>query len=172
MAYQSNILLGQIIKTSGFEGAVIIKLEREFIENLPGMESVFIEIDGRLVPFLLSDYEYTGSDIVRLKFLDYESAEKVVEFKGCHVFLTSETPVDSTESGMDDLLDYSVHSEESGFVGRITEVIKNPGQWVLNLLSAENKEILIPFHEDLILNIDEKSKVIIMKIPEGITDLN
>jgi 16S rRNA processing protein RimM len=172
MAYQSNILLGQIIKTSGFEGAVIIKLEREFIENLPGMGSVFIEVDGRLVPFLLSDSEYTGSDIVRIKFPDYGSAEKVAEFKGCRVFLTGETSGDSKDAEMDDLLEYSVHSEESGLIGRITEIIKNPGQWVLSLMSIEKKEILIPFHEDLILNVDKARKVIIMKIPEGITDLN
>ena len=36
----------------------------------------------------------------------------------------------------------------------------------------EKKEILIPFHEDFIVSIDKKKKIIIMDIPEGLTEIN
>ena len=76
MAYNSNILLGRIIKVSGYEGAVAVKLEKEFTENIPQMESVFLEIEGRPVPFFISDSEYSGADILKLKFEGYESVDK------------------------------------------------------------------------------------------------
>ena len=85
MAYNSNILLGRITKVSGYEGAVTVKLEKIFSENIPQMESVFLEIEGRPVPFFISDSEYSGADILKLQFEGYDSIEKVSEFMvaGC-----------------------------------------------------------------------------------------
>jgi 16S rRNA processing protein RimM len=57
-------------------------------------------------------------------------------------------------------------------LGTITEVIPSPGQWLLNIYSPENKEILIPFHEHFIVSIDKKKNNIIMDIPEGLTEIN
>ena len=54
MAYKNDILLGRITKVSGYEGAVTVKLEKIFTENIPQMESVFLEIEGRPVPFFIS----------------------------------------------------------------------------------------------------------------------
>jgi hypothetical protein len=60
MTYTCNILLGRIIKIIGYEGAVAVKLENIFTENIPQMESVFIEIEGKPVPFFISGSEYLG----------------------------------------------------------------------------------------------------------------
>jgi len=41
------------------------------------MKSVFLEINGKPVPFFISLSEYSGGDILKLKFEGYESYEKV-----------------------------------------------------------------------------------------------
>jgi len=79
MAYYTGILLGRITKVSGYEGAVTVKLEKVFLENIPHLESVFLEIEGRPVPFFISWSEYSGADILKLKFDDYGSLEKISE---------------------------------------------------------------------------------------------
>jgi len=38
MAYNCDILLGRISKVNGYEGAVTVKLEKIFSENIPQME--------------------------------------------------------------------------------------------------------------------------------------
>jgi len=43
---------------------------------------------------------------------------------------------------------------------------------LLNVTSIQNKEILIPFHKDFIVNIDDAEKIILMDIPDGLMDLN
>ena len=91
MAYKNNILLGRITKVSGYEGAVAVKVEKIFTENIPQMESVFLEIEGRPVPFFISAMEYSGADILKLWFEGYDSAEKISEFTGCRIFLTNES---------------------------------------------------------------------------------
>jgi 16S rRNA processing protein RimM len=172
MAYNGNILLGRITKISGYEGAVAVKLEETFTENIPHLESVFLEIDGKPVPFFISEYEYSGADILKLKFEDYTTIEKVTEFVNCLVFLTSAPAEYNFTEDLSDLTGYSVLSVDNTLIGVISELIQNPGQWLLLIKSEENREILIPLHEDFIKSIDEKGKKLIMDIPEGLIDLN
>jgi len=172
MAYKYDILLGRIIKISGYEGAVAVKLEKVFIENIPEMESVFLEIEGRPVPFFISGNEYTGADILKLRFEDYESIEKINEFVGCSVYLTTGMAVMDKKKATKNIIGYSVLDQEKNPLGEVSELISNSGQWLLNVISADNKDILIPFHEDLIISIDKKKQIIVMNIPEGLKEIN
>jgi 16S rRNA processing protein RimM len=172
MAYTCNILLGRITKLSGYEGAVAVKLEKIFTENIPLMESVFLEIEGRPVPFFISGMEYTGADILRLSFEGYNSIEKVSEFTGCNVFLTQSLKNNDTIPESQNLIGYLVTDHENSEIGLISEIISNSGQWLLNVISADRKNILIPFHEHFIVRIDKKKKLVVMNIPEGLLEIN
>ncbi len=172
MAYKSDILLGRITKVSGFEGAVTVKLERSFSGKLPHMESVFLEIEGRPVPFFIAESDYSGAGILRLKFDGYNSSEKVIEFVGCRVFLTSPAAVEDKIEDIKSLIGYSVLTSDKIRLGSVDEVIQNPGQWLLSVISGTNKTILIPLHENLIVKLDNKNKLLIMEIPEGLTEIN
>jgi 16S rRNA processing protein RimM len=172
MAYKSEILLGRITKVSGYEGAVTVKLEKFFSENIPLMESVFLEIEGRPVPFFISDSEYSGADILKLKFEGYDSVEKVNEFTGCRVFLTTSVSVEKPTEDFQSLKGYKVFIQDNELLGEITDVIPNPAQLLLNITSPAKKNILIPLHEHFIVSIDKKKKVLFMNIPEGLTEIN
>jgi 16S rRNA processing protein RimM len=165
-------LLGQITKTSGFEGAVLVRLEKKFIENMPEMESVFVETDGRPVPFFIEWSEYSGSDTLRLKFEGYDSVAKVDEFKGCRIFLTTGEPDTETEVNLDYLKGFSVIDQENTKIGVITKIIVNPGQVLLSIDSGRGGELLVPLHEDLIRKIFRRKKIISMEIPEGLLEIN
>src|SRR5664280_1681218 len=127
MAYKSKILLGKIIKLSGYEGAVAVKLEKIFTENIPQMESIFLEIEGKLVPFFISG-----------------------------------TAINKNKVGPENLIGYSIFVEEDKLLGSISEVMTNSEQWLINVISIKKKNILIPFHEDFIVSLDKRKKVIIM----------
>jgi 16S rRNA processing protein RimM len=172
MAYSCNILLGRITKASGYEGAVNVKLERSFIENIPQMESVFVEIDERPVPFFIYEYEYSGTDILKLKFTDYDTVDKVSEFRGCKVFLTSPGEAGDSNDDFAGIAGYDVYTDDNILLGYIKEIIQNPGQLLLNVTSYDKKEILIPLHEDFIIHLDDSARKLILKIPEGLTEIN
>jgi 16S rRNA processing protein RimM len=172
MAYKGDILLGRITKISGYEGAVTVRLEKIFTENIPQMESVFLEIEGRQVPFFISSLEYSGADILKLRFEGYDTNEKVSEFIGCRVFLTSGLFQDSPANDDKNLVGFRVFVQEDELLGSISEVLPNNGQWLISVISINNKEILIPFHEDFIISIDKKKKIVIMNLPEGLIDIN
>ena len=172
MAYINNILLGRITKVIGYEGAVAVRLEKIFTENIPQMESVFLEIEGRPVPFFITETDYSGADILKLWFEGYNSADKISEFLGCRIYLTSEAGSGESQKTKNNFIGYQVYSEEGSLIGRITDIISNNGQWLLTILSINRKNILIPFHEDLIISADKRKKRIVMEIPDGLLEIN
>jgi 16S rRNA processing protein RimM len=172
MAYKKHILVGKITKVHGYEGAVTIRLERNFSDNIPGMESVFIESDGRPVPFLIEYSEQPDNHTLRLKFSGYDSDIKVKEFVGCRIYLTEDSSAEESVLITPDLINYEVHSATGISLGIISEIIENPGQLLLSIISGSGKNILLPLHEDLIESIDHEKKIIMMIIPEGIADIN
>jgi 16S rRNA processing protein RimM len=171
MAYNANILLGRISKVHGFEGAVTVKLEKTFVENKPDMESVFLEIEGKPVPFFIEKYDYPGGDVLRLKFPGYNTIESVNEFSGCRIFLTTGRKQKSG-ANVKSLIGYKICLPDKSLIGTISEIIENPGQWLLKIIALSGKELLIPFHEDFVRSIFNRKKTIVMDLPEGLTDLN
>ena len=172
MTYKPHILLGKISRVNGYDGSVIIRLEKVFIENIPEMESVFVETDGRPVPFFISSSDYNGSDILKIKFEGYESGDKAGEFTGCRVFLTSGDEKAQQKSRSRDIQGFRALIPGSGFIGTVSGIIENPGQDLISILSPGNKEILVPLHDDFITGIDWKKKIISLSLPEGLLDLN
>jgi 16S rRNA processing protein RimM len=171
MAYNANILLGRISKVHGFEGAVTVLLEKNLIENVPDMESVFLEIEGKPVPFFIRESYYPGGDILRLKFDGYISMEQVNEFIGCRVFLTSGER-EEKHADIRTFNSFRILLPDNSHVGTISEIIENPGQWLLEIITPAGKKLLIPFHEDFIVSIDKRKKIIIMDLPEGLLEIN
>jgi 16S rRNA processing protein RimM len=172
MVYKNQILLGKIARVNGYDGYVTVKLEKAFIEDIPEMESVFIETEGRPVPFFITASEYSGGDMLRLKFDGYEAFEKVAEFTGCKIFLTTVGEERISEYNQKPVIGFKVVLSNRKQIGTITELIQNPGQVLLKIISPCNKEILIPFHEDFILDMDAGKKTIVVEIPEGLTEIN
>lgn len=172
MAYDAHILLGRILKAHGFDGTVTVKLEEAFIEKIPEMESVFLEIDGIPVPFFISESENTGADILRLKFEGYDTLGEINEFIGCRVFLTSSGSVRSKKINSSGLTGYIISLADNSVVGKVKNIVENPGQILLVLKTAEGKELLIPFHDDLIISVERRKKVIVMDLPDGLTEIN
>ncbi len=172
MAYNADILLGRILKIHGNDGSVAVKLEKFFTENIPYMESVFLENEGRPVPFFLSESEYAGGDTLVLKFQWYDSIEKISEFAGCRVYLTSVPDNPEVPDRFQSIIGYDVMLPDKTKLGTITDVIQNPGQWMLIIHSPDEKEILVPLHDDFIVKFSKRTRSIIMDLPDGLIGLN
>ena len=172
MTYRADILLGRIIKSYGFEGAVSVKLERAFDRKIFEMESVFLESEGKPVPFIVSACEVIDNSLIRLIFDGYNSLEKINEFIGCRVFLTSSAEAVNNENDLHLLIGYQIITADNILLGTVHRIIENSGQTLLNIQTSLNKEILIPLHQDFIVRIDNKKKVITMDLPEGLTEIN
>jgi 16S rRNA processing protein RimM len=166
------ILLGKISKVHGFEGAVTVKTELNLSEDIPAGEPVFLEIEGRPVPFFVEDNYRSRPGILTIKFEDYDSSDRVKEFVGCSVFIPSDSDIKKIDTDGINIISYKVFSDTGKIVGTISDIIYNPGQVLLELTSGTGKKILVPFHDDLVREIDDNRQIIKMVFPEGLMEIN
>ena len=81
MSKEKYLFLGSIRKTHGVSGALVIETSGTAFRFKKSWETVFIEIDGILVPFFIESWEQTDAATTIIKidqFNDKESASGYV----------------------------------------------------------------------------------------------
>jgi 16S rRNA processing protein RimM len=170
---EDSLLLGTITKPHGTKGSLLLLLRNIKAEDIKKRESVFVAIDGLLVPFFIESFKINTSESLILKFEGVLSETEAKTFAGKDVYMEAGhlKRKRHSESKLPDLKGYKVIDEALGFIGiagEIADIEYNP----LLIVHNEKKEFLIPVHEDIILAIDKKAKEIRIQAPEGLLDLN
>jgi 16S rRNA processing protein RimM len=168
------ILFGLILKTHGIEGHLVLKLyvlpENELKENEP----VFIEIDGLPVPFFIREFR-TLSDDSALFLTDSEyTPVPVSDLINCRVFVKSHLIAEQDGEkavNYEDLTGFRVVDERHGDQGVVREIVEY-SENTLMVVDFKDREILIPFHEDIVRYIDFENRLIEILAPEGLLDIN
>ena len=160
--------IGRIIKTYGFDGAVVVKSQTGIAGEPEQGEPVFVVTDGIPVPFFTREAFSPAPDTLIISFDDYPTAESVVHLRGCEVLSEG-----AGEPG-DDLMSlkgFTLTDATTGLSGIINDLIRNPGQ-VIAVAIIKGREVYIPIHPDLIISVDHSHKAIRMALPEGLISLN
>ena len=71
----------------------------------------------------------------------------------------------------DDFTGWTVLDQNKKPVGEVTDLEDIPGNTCLWVRKADGAEVLLPFHEDLLLEADSEKQILTLQIPEGILDL-
>jgi 16S rRNA processing protein RimM len=169
MNIDSCFKLGQIIKAHGLKGEVLINLEVNNPEDYQDLESVFLEINQKLVPFFIEDFNIKANRAI-IKFEDIDSMEAIKSILNANVFVPLDDLVESEGTQFNLMIGCKVHDKTMGLLGVIKEVYEVPGQDLLSMDYME-KEILIPVNEHIILKLDQKKKILHVDLPDGLVDL-
>lgn len=159
---------GRIIKTYGFEGAVVVRSEGGIIKEPEQGEPVFVVIDEIPVPFFTREAFSPSTDTLIISFDDYTTAEAVEHLKGCELLTAGE---EEDHDDLADLAGYTIIDKSCGFSGTVIRIIKNPGQ-LLAVVGTGAGEIYVPLHPDLITSLSRTKKTIEMSLPEGLAGIN
>ena len=163
--------LGHVIKAHGIKGEVGILLDVDFPEHYKNLESVFVEIDQKLVPFFISNITIRKNKAV-VKFEDVKDIEAAEALKERSLYL----PLDQLPRLKDDqfyyheIIDFAVVDAMHGRLGLVSGVYSLPGQDLL-VVSCNNKEVLIPVKDEIITRVDRKAREIHVKLPEGLLEV-
>jgi len=165
------IMLGTLVKTHGVHGSLLLRVQGFEDHEIKGPGSVFIETNGLLVPFFMSDIKQKSGDEFIIYLDDVDTPEKAEQLKGHKVFieiaqLSKKKPLHAER----DIKGYTVTDRNSGFTGKASEVVNMAGTMLLKVLKDDG-EFLIPFHEDIIRKINHREKTIIIDAPEGLFEL-
>ena len=172
MNVQDLHYLGNIQKIQGIHNGFIIKLQEEIEEYI--LESVFIELDGILVPFFLEENSLRDPMHLFVRFTDIETIISPEELLHKKVFISlSDYPgFTSYQKSEDvDVAGYQLYDIKRGKLGNIDQINDYAGNLVMEVKEGK-KSWLIPFHEDWVIEINEKEKKITLELPPGIMEIN
>ena len=168
-------------KTFGANGELIIKLFPEAPEEINLSEPVFIIIDGYPVPFFFKYFEARGNNRALIVFDDMESMLLAEELVGEKLYIRqeAESGKQEAESGRQEaeggrqLVNYKVEDEVAGNIGIVSDFMDIPNNPCLLITdSSACHEIIIPYREEFIVKIDHHTKIIAVRLPEGLINLN
>jgi 16S rRNA processing protein RimM len=164
--------IGTLAKLHSFKGRFVLISETSISEEIENWESVFLEIEGLLVPFFIDFVNITSESSVIIGFEDIDSSEKAKDFVSCKIYQLlslSEEPED--ESISEQLSGYRVMDKNAGYIGTIDKIL-DYNQNLLFRIKKGKEEILIPLNEQFITKINHKKKEVIINAPEGLLNLN
>ena len=164
--------IGKLGKSHGVKGEVNLLFDDDIFDRTDA-EYLILEVDGILVPFYIEEYRFHGNSTALMKFYDIETQEQARELTGCNVFFPRKlSNSNEGEVSWSEIIGYQLVDTHTGNeVGKITNVNDSTLNILFEVMSDEQKEILIPASEDLIQGIDTERKEVKIQLPKGILDL-
>ena len=166
------IHIGKILSTHGYKGQFKVRVNEKINFDLDKGSVVFLKIHHKPVPFIIEEISLTYSDLLYISVKDITSREEGQEYIDIDVYI-HEDRVKSSELNADifsSLDGYLVKDQYDNNIGEIIRIQDNFNQFVLEL-KYKDKTILVPFHNDLLIMLDEDNKIIKLEIPEGLLDI-
>jgi 16S rRNA processing protein RimM len=168
MTRDDCILLGSITKTYGIRGELILRTEKVPIEPEKNWGSIFLEIDGILVPFFIADvYELRDREWV-IGFDDFDDRTRAEQLAGKNAWVLKELVEPGVEEvSFAELEGFAFHDRNSKKSGEVKAFMDIKGNPVLEVL-IEGETFLVPAQDEFILELDAGNASIIMDLPAGL----
>ena len=159
------VRIGTMRRPHGKSGELQCQMDNAYWDEADA-DFLILLLDGIFVPFRVEDWRGKGADslIFRLKGVDTEA--KALRLVNAEAYMLRRDLDEEAEEMMtwQDLKGYEVLNEAHEMQGRVAAVDEST---INTLLELEDGRLL-PVHEDLIIEIDEPQKRIILDLPEGL----
>ena len=153
--------IAQVLKSNGTEGELLISFFDVAPEDIDLQEPVFIEFDGLPVPFYFESFVQRGTSRALVRLTGVHSLKDADELAGASVYADY-----FEEEEEEDLTGWTVKDAQGTVVGTVTDYEDIPGNTCLWVKRPSGEEVLLPFHEDLIISLADG--VLTLQIPEGL----
>ncbi|MBE6346022.1 MAG: 16S rRNA processing protein RimM [Lentimicrobiaceae bacterium] len=163
--------IGKIVKTHGLKGEVTLRIDNEQFDEIEELNYFLLDINDKLIPFFIENIVYHSNKAFVL-FQDLKNLEAANQLVGCVVYLPLDLlpEKDGNDFYSHEVIDFVVVDEEKGELGKVQEIIEYPTQSIIQIIKND-KEILIPIHDDIIKNVDREGKKILINAPAGLIDM-
>lgn len=170
-AGNSLLQIAAVLKSNGTEGEVLFGFKTFSPEEIDTQEPVFIYHDGLPVPYFIESFTPRGNSKALVRLTGIETLEDAEEIAGKEVYGRSS---DYELEGDDDpsaVIGWTVLDADGKKAGVITGFEDIPGNLCLYVMTPSGKEAMLPFREELVIDIDESSHTLKINIPQGLLDL-
>jgi 16S rRNA processing protein RimM len=171
------IEIGHISGTFGVSGLLKVQFDITIPEDkitekgFTDVEAFYFNINNQFIPYFIEYLVDPLSDKPKIKLEGIESKEEATGWIGKSFYLPeNQIEIETEPLPYQDIIGFVLLTEENRKIGMIDDIYQLPQQSFAQI-TLEEKEVLIPLHEDFIRKIDRQKKIIFMDLPEGILDL-
>lgn len=164
--------VGKIVNTHGIRGDVKVVRITDFAERFELGNTLYVVKEGEQPIQLTIDRHrvHKGFDIIH--FSGYDNINDIESFKGSFLKIAEEqlTNLAEGEYYYHEIIGCTVYDVQGDKIGNVTEIL-SPGAndvWVVK--RAQGKDVLIPYIDDIIVEIDIEQKKIVIDPLEGLLD--
>lgn len=136
------------------------------------LESVFVEIKQKQIPFFLNSFSFATQKRCILSFDDVTDVNQAKALVGCDVYIAADKMAEADEGRMtyQSIMGFEVVDSFQGKLGVISNFFQKTGQDLL-MMDYKDAEVLIPVTEEIILSVDTKNKQVLTALPEGLIEI-
>ena len=167
-----TVLWGNIIKVHGVKGELLVQVFSDDLSDYKTLESVFVEIKQKQIPFFLTSFHFATQKRCILSFDDIINAEQAKTLVGCDIYIPVSEMAEADEGRMSyqAIIGFDVIDSVQGKLGVISNFFQKTGQDLL-MMEYQNAEILIPVTEEIVHSVDIKTKQVFTTLPDGLIEI-
>lgn len=169
------VLIGKITKLHGIDGEVVCHFTDDVFDR-GDSAFLFLELDGLPVPFEWEEYRFKGAEDALFRFVEAPDEASARHLIGAKVYYPKEFIPELNESeGLPSyraLTGFQVKDAEGHSLGVVSAVDDSSANILLTVVDAEDRVLLLPYHDDFLFHFDLKERILQLRLPEGLLDLN
>lgn len=164
--------LGKIAKKFSFKGEVLIYLDTDEPEMYTELESMFVDINGHLVPFFIEKASLHKEKFLRTQFEDIDSEDAADDIVGKEVYLplTALPKLEGNKFYYHEVIGFDAIDQRLGHFGTIVKISDN-GVQALFEIQKDEALILVPLIDAFIVEVNRDNRSILFNTPQGLIDL-
>lgn len=174
MKHEECFQLGIILKKVGHDGRVSAQLDTDNPRDYINMESVFLEIHGKLVPFFIEQFKVLNDNSAHIKFEDISTTDDAESLVGSKLMLPLEAlpPLEGNKFYYHEVIGFEIINDtDMSSAGVIKSIFEN-GPNDLFITSLNDEDVYIPIADDWIIEVNRDDQKIIMDLPDGLLNVN
>ena len=186
--------IGRFTRTHGIHGEIEVHFTDDVFDRGEA-DYVFLKIDGLYVPFFLEDYRFKGSEsaLFTLDGIDSDTAARELvghtvyypldarpaedeetisslrAFTGFRLLLIDRQALAEAAEDGDETSEDGVPTLELGTVKNVETTTANT---LLTVEVEDGEDVLLPLHDDFVVDYDLRERYLVLDVPEGLIDLN
>jgi len=165
------IHIGRFVATFGIQGELILKHVLAKKIHFKKVEAIFVEeVKNTYLPYFIETAKPKNEEevLIQLEGIKSKEAAHLLVYKNVWLQETDFRQLAGKMAPIS-LLGFTIINK-GVTLATIEEVIEQPRQ-ILTRITLNNKEVLIPLHQDSLLKIDYKTQQVIVNLPDGLLDV-
>ncbi len=165
--------VGVITSTHGIKGEVKVYPTTDDAERFLALKEkeVLLDTGREMLPLVIENVRFF-KNLVILKFQGIDNINDIEKYRGRDLLVTRENavPLEEGEFFICDIIGSTVYEEDGSVFGTLRDVMETGANNVFVVETGDGREVLLPYIDDCIREVNAEEKRIVAYIMPGLTD--